>query len=528
MTGTKLVMDQPQNVPKYFSKFPEPGYEKRTDLILTLDDSSSKSLTVQRAQTAVNLADANPEANETVNVFYAAEMVTGTLYEFGYTLEPAEQDFEQIHSGRRQGVVFVSQRSGSGARLYFLPLNDDLLPAGSPDPLTDGVITDPRRPAASADGRFIIFDADYYKPYHVSNETKQRIHTLDLSSAAVRRLTSDPFGASSDWGASLDHDGARFVMISNRDGSPRMVIASVASGQGGGFGNEVGQASSADWSHVRNEIAFADASRLKILDVDTEEVADLLYASGADSPRFSPSGDQIAFSVGTGLQVVNRDGTGSRPVAGGCFYPTWAGESHLIAQCSVSGNIDLYLIEVGGGSKTRLTTDPAEDREPTFVLATGPTPSHKIAISPSLKLLSWPLEPLPDAETALDEIESQGGNAPEVYCWLSKADIWDGYAKGLPFHNFSLELGQGYFVRAQESSTWARPGWPPETPVPVDLNPIWTLIGLPRLPEPMTAGDLVTDANGQGGACTEVARWETSVSDYQIFCPAWQRLLSYE
>ena len=60
---------------------------------------------------------------------------------------------------------------------------------------------------------------------------------------------------------------------------------------------------------------------------------------------------------------------------------------------------------------------------------------------------------LPDAETALDEIADQGGSAPEVYRWLSETDTWQGHARDEPFHNFPLELGQGYFFRATAGST---------------------------------------------------------------------------
>ena len=84
--GSKIVLDQPQNVANYFSKFPTPGYEERTDLILKLTASSVEQVGLKRAQKSVDLSDVNPEANETVNVFYATEMTKGQLYEFSYIL----------------------------------------------------------------------------------------------------------------------------------------------------------------------------------------------------------------------------------------------------------------------------------------------------------------------------------------------------------------------------------------------------------------------------------------------------------
>lgn len=129
--GSKIVLDQPQNVAKYFSKFPNPGYEQRTDLILKLTASSVEPIDLKRAQKSVDLTDVNPEANETVNVFYATEMAKDQLYEFSYILSVAAEDFEQLYSARRQSVVFLSDRSESWARLYLLTLNVTLSPVGT-------------------------------------------------------------------------------------------------------------------------------------------------------------------------------------------------------------------------------------------------------------------------------------------------------------------------------------------------------------------------------------------------------------
>jgi Tol biopolymer transport system component len=78
------------------------------------------------------------------------------------------------------GVVFVSDRSGTGNELFLLPLAEDLVPVGEPLSLTDDAITDPRRPSASADGKVIIFDAD-----ESTRSGEQRIYALDLFTSQV-------------------------------------------------------------------------------------------------------------------------------------------------------------------------------------------------------------------------------------------------------------------------------------------------------------------------------------------------------
>ena len=128
-------------------------------------------------------------------------------------------------------------------------------------------------------------------------------------------------------------------------------------------------------------------------------------------------------------------------------------------------------------------------------------------------------EPPTAVEAALEAIENQGGDASNVYYWSSEGDTWQGHTKGLPFNNFALELGSGYFLRAGIPSTWACTGQPPENPVPVELEPVWTLISLPKMPGPMTAGDLLSDANAQGGGCTQVSGWDNTISDWQIHIP---------
>jgi hypothetical protein len=132
---------------------------------------------------------------------------------------------------------------------------------------------------------------------------------------------------------------------------------------------------------------------------------------------------------------------------------------------------------------------------------------HSISLVAGSNLLAWPLEPLPNAETALDEIGTQGGNASEVYRWSREVDAWEGYMRDRPFNNFDMELGEGYFFKAAKASTWTRTGQPPADPVPVQLSPSWTLLGLPKLPGPMTAQGLLDEATAQGGQCTEIYRW---------------------
>ncbi|MBL7200050.1 MAG: PKD domain-containing protein [Anaerolineae bacterium] len=373
--GSKLVMDQPQDAQAYFSRYPNPPYSERTDLILTLESSTVEPLSVRKAQVAVDLSSANPEASETANVFFAAELPPGEVSEFSYTLALGAEDYEGLYPAQGQGIVFVSGRSGSGTRLYYLPLDENLAPAGAPQPLTDGVIADPQRPALSADGRTVIFDADDYQPVDPDQASHQRIYTLDRLSGAVRRLTVDPYGSSEDWGGRFNGDGSRFATLTSRWGPTyHLNVEETAVGLGAGFGHSLTVASSADWCQIKDEIAFVDHEGLHILDVETRALTDVISDTMTAALRFSPDCERIAYGTASGLYVVNRDGTGNTlAFAGGDpMGLTWVDETHWVVQHAVEGNTDLYLLDILTAEAVRLTTDPAADTEPAFVGAIGP------------------------------------------------------------------------------------------------------------------------------------------------------------
>jgi len=357
--GTRIMMDQPQGATGYFSKHPAVAYEDRADLVLRLLASTSSTVTVERAQVSVDLADPNPEANETVNVLLAVPSTALQLEQHAFEVTLGAEDIEAGFSEVLRGVVYVA--SGS---LYFLPLDADHAPAGPARPLTDAVITDPRRPAVSADGRLVIFDAD-----GSSSETRQRVFLLDLLRGTVRRLTVDPTGTSNDMAPSLSGDGTRFAMATSRRGSLVIDRESVATGYSCGSGASTLPGADADWSHARNELAVTSGTALSLFDDGTSISTPLVARAGARSPAFSPDGNQIAYAADTGLYVVHRDGTGDAQVLGDGEHPTWADDDTLIVHRTVSSETDLWVVDVATGAADQLTpADGVDCLEPAHVL----------------------------------------------------------------------------------------------------------------------------------------------------------------
>ena len=130
---------------------------------------------------------------------------------------------------------------------------------------------------------------------------------------------------------------------------------------------------------------------------------------------------------------------------------------------------------------------------------------HSLTTGWNLLGLNLISDPAPTAEEVLDDIEAQGGNASEIDRWLNGG--WDAHIHTLPFNDFTLELGKGYFVKALTASIWQRSGRRPSAVVPLNLTPGWNLVGFPKLTGTLDAEQLLDGIETQGGNCSEIDRW---------------------
>lgn len=144
---------------------------------------------------------------------------------------------------------------------------------------------------------------------------------------------------------------------------------------------------------------------------------------------------------------------------------------------------------------------------PLDIPSTGITVTVDIPLTAGWNLVAVPVKRTPahTAQSALNEIAGQGGACSEVNRWLNGG--WDAFINGLPFNNFSLEPGKGYFVRCTTASTWSMTGELIMAPVPLELTPGWNLVALPYGPHADLAQAWLNDIIAQGGAATEVNRW---------------------
>ena len=169
---------------------------------------------------------------------------------------------------------------------------------------------------------------------------------------------------------------------------------------------------------------------------------------------------------------------------------------------------DRLLLEVtdGTGCTASQVVDTGLDAPaPDMILVCPTQATHTIANGWTLLALNVQTDPAPTAEAMLDDIAAQGGNAIEIERWWNGG--WDAHVRDLPFNNFTLTLGRGYFVRTGSASAWTRTGLPLVAPPTLNLYSGWNLIGLPKFSGALLAEDLLVGIAAQGGACSEIDRW---------------------
>lgn len=58
------------------------------------------------------------------------------------------------------------------------------------------------------------------------------------------------------------------------------------------------------------------------------------------------------------------------------------------------------------------------------------------------------------AETACEQITTQGGTVTEIDHWDAGLGNWAGHVCGLPFGDFKMAPEEGYFIKSGGDSVW--------------------------------------------------------------------------
>lgn len=111
------------------------------------------------------------------------------------------------------------------------------------------------------------------------------------------------------------------------------------------------------------------------------------------------------------------------------------------------------------------------------------------------------------AENLCDEINSQGGTLKEIDRWHNGG--WQGHICDRPFNDFTLVLGNSYFIRSDDVNTWTMAGYDVTDPIALELQEGWNSISLPHT-DGYTAESLCDELIAQGVDAVEIDGWHNS------------------
>lgn len=252
-------------------------------------------------------------------------------------------------------------------------------------------------PNWSPDGKKIAF---------VSNrDGNPEIYVMDADGRHQTNLTNNKTG---DFYPVWSPDGTKIAFASDRDGYAQLYVMNadgsgatlipntqLDTGQYNRFGNSylgVNLSYSPDpgisWSPDGRQLVYSSerSGRSKIYIVDLSDGSNATLSAedsfGRDfDPDWSPDGKKITFysDRGTGSQIylMNTDGSNQVLLTNeedpASISPSWSADgSKIVFQSERDGSFEIFVINVDGTGLTRLTTNPAQDRNPDWAFASPP------------------------------------------------------------------------------------------------------------------------------------------------------------
>ncbi len=223
-------------------------------------------------------------------------------------------------------------------------------------------------PAWSPDGSRVAFSGD--------RSGTRDIYAADPDGTGLLQLTS---GTATDFDPAWSADGTQVVftrldvgyslMVVDADGSNLQTLLHAS-------------AFEAKYSPDGTRIAFSDGNDIAVMNSNGSGLTRLTNTDDYDfSPDWSPDGSQIVFSSNRNgftpssyyLYTIRSDGTGLLQLTSGYVFdagPSWSPDGRLIAfgRDTTPDNgdtgIDLYVLEVAGGSIRQITSTSPFDNNP--------------------------------------------------------------------------------------------------------------------------------------------------------------------
>ena len=120
---------------------------------------------------------------------------------------------------------------------------------------------------------------------------------------------------------------------------------------------------------------------------------------------------------------------------------------------SPSGDRLELAVEGAADCHATLSVDTAED-SPVADIVLRCTIQATMTSAPGWNLIALPIQTVAPltAQSLLDLINSQGGQCSEIDRW--RFGGWDAHINGLPFNDYSIDLGSGYFAKCSANASW--------------------------------------------------------------------------
>jgi hypothetical protein len=205
-------------------------------------------------------------------------------------------------------------------------------------------------PAASAENGRIVFSGRY--------GGTPSIVTVNSDGSAVRVLTwNHEHQRAPMWSP----DGQRIVYwrspnllddriwVMNADGSAQTPLSPLAS-----YLADTDPSWSADGTQiVFSRSLFGGPGRLYVMDADGGNAHPIGDVTGTQ-PRWSPSGNELAYTAPDGIRIVGTDGSDERLVVPGGSAPSWSPDGRMLAFAAGEPS-ELYTVNEDGSGRQQLT-----------------------------------------------------------------------------------------------------------------------------------------------------------------------------
>jgi PKD repeat protein len=201
------------------------------------------------------------------------------------------------------------------------------------------------------------------------------------------------------------------------------------------------------------------------------------------------------------LEVV-LDGSGTIDVDGAIMSYDW--DTNDDGSTDTTGRTANWTFPSEGDYPVTLTVTDNGGASDTYAFtASVGAASVEIPIQIGWNLISLPLDAATSytAETLCSEI---GEHISEIDRWY--AGGWDSHVCGLPFNDFEIGVGNGYFARSTSATQWSLAGTVLTGQFILSFSPGWNLVSLPTGTN-YAAEELGDEINAQGGSCVEIDRW---------------------